>query len=149
MTAIHSDEDCHPSRGHAASGRAAERGFTLVELMIVVAVVAILAAIAVPSYEYAMIKARRSAAQGCLTEEAQRMERFYTVNMSYASAPGPTCGNDITPHYTISFVGTPDASGYVLQIEPLGRQATAETMCGTMTMDQTGKKTGATSDCWK
>lgn len=127
----------------------AEQGFTLVELMIVVAVVAILAAIAVPSYEYAMIKARRSAAQGCLTEEAQRMERYYTVNMSYKSAPAPTCGSDVSPHYKISFVGTPDASGYTLQIDPLGRQATVETMCGSMTMDHTGRKIGATADCWK
>jgi type IV pilus assembly protein PilE len=128
---------------------AAQRGFTLIELMIAASVVAILAAIAIPSYEYAMIKARRTAAQGCLTEEAQRMERYYTVNMSYKNAPAPTCGNDVTPHYKISFSGTPDASGYVLQIEPLGRQATAETMCGSMTMDQTGKKTGTTSACWK
>jgi len=139
----------HSGGGVSAGASAAERGFTLIELMIVVVVVAILAAIAVPSYQYAMIKARRSAGQGCLTEEAQRMERYYTVNMSYTNAPGPTCGNDVTPHYKISFSGTPDASGYVLQIEPLGRQATAETMCGTMTMDQTGKKTGATADCWK
>lgn len=129
--------------------RSAERGFTLIELMIAAAAVAILAAIAIPSYEYAMIKARRSAGQGCLTEEAQRMERYYTVNMSYKDAPAPTCGNDVSPHYKISFVGTPDASGYVLQIEPLGRQASAETSCGSMTMDQTGLKTGATSDCWK
>jgi type IV pilus assembly protein PilE len=145
---MHSDEYKNPSRARAASGSAAGQGFTLIELIVVVAVVAILAAIAIPGYEYAMVKARRGAAKGCLTEQAQRMERHYTVNMTYANAPAPSCGADAAPYYQIAFSGVPDASGYVLEITPQGRQATGDTMCGTMTMDQTGKKTGLTSDCW-
>jgi len=145
---MHSDEHKNPSRAYVAIGSAAERGFTLIELIVVVAVVAILAAIAIPGYEYAMVKARRGAAKGCLTEQAQRMERYYTVNMSYANAPAPSCGADAAPYYQIAFSGTPDASSYVLQITPQGRQATGDTTCGTMTLDQTGKKTGLTSDCW-
>lgn len=118
------------------------------ELMMVVAVVAILASIAIPSYEFAIVKARRGAAKGCLTEQAQRMERYYTVSMTYANAPVPTCDAAVLPHYNIAFSGVPNASGYVLKMDPQGRQAAKDKVCGSITIDQTGKKTGLTSDCW-
>jgi type IV pilus assembly protein PilE len=123
-------------------------GFTLIELMMVVVVVAILAAIAVPSYQYATIKARRTAAQGCLTEVAQSLERYYTTHMTYKGAPAPTCEAGVSEHYAIGYAGTPDSS-YTLQVVPQGLQATAETKCGTMSIDHTGRKTGATAECWK
>ena len=65
------------------------QGFTLIELMVVVAIVAILATIAVASYEYAVTKSRRSAAANCLQERAQFMERYYTTNLTYVGAPSP------------------------------------------------------------
>lgn len=126
-----------------------EQGFTLIELVIVVAIVAILTVTAMASYEFVMVRARTSAAQGCLTERAQYMERFYTTAMTYKGAAAPACSDDVSPHYAIGFAEDPTASTYTLQIVPQGRQAKAESRCGTMTIDQTGKKTGATDSCWK
>lgn len=127
------------------------QGFTLIELLIVVAIVAILTVTAIASYEFAMVKARTSAAKGCLTERAQYMERFYTTAMTYKGAALPTCSDDVSPFYTIGYADgeEPSDSTYALEIVPQGSQARAETKCGTMTIDQTGKKTGATDDCWK
>ncbi|WP_439844578.1 type IV pilin protein, partial [Aeromonas veronii] len=60
-----------------------ERGFTLIELMIVVAVVAILAAIAYPSYNNYMAAAKRAEAKAVLLEAAQYLEREFTANGNY------------------------------------------------------------------
>src|SRR3546814_7599636 len=65
------------------------RGFTLIELMVVVAIIAILASIAYPAYTDYIVKTRRSAGAACLLEQAQFMERYYTTNMGYSSAALP------------------------------------------------------------
>ena len=124
-------------------------GFTLIELLVTCACVAILAAIAVTSYEFAVIKTRRGAAQACLTDSAQFMERWYTTHLTYAGAPDPSCGSEVGTHYAIAFAGTPDGTSYTLQIAPQGRQAEVETKCGTMTLNQAGQKSAATAECWK
>ncbi len=129
--------------------RHAGQGFTLIELLIVVAIVAILTVTAIASYEFAMVRARTSAAKGCLTERAQYMERFYTTAMTYEGAAAPACSDDVSPFYTIGYAADPTASTYTLQIVPQGRQAEADTKCGTMTIDQTGKKTATKDGCWK
>lgn len=138
-----------PSRTRRRTGITHVSGFTLIELMITCACIAILAAIAVASYEFAVVKTRRGAAQACLTESAQFMERWYTTRLTYAGAPAPSCGSEVGPHYAISFVGTPDGTSYTLQVAPQGRQAEVETKCGTMTLNQTGQKSAATTECWK
>lgn len=67
-----------------------ERGFTLIELMIVVAIIGIIAAIAYPSYMDQVQSTRRADAQGALVTFANAMERFYTQNNSYIGADGGT-----------------------------------------------------------
>ena len=130
----------------------AMRGFTLIELLIAIVVVGILMSIAVAGYGTAMQKTRRGAAQACLMEAAQFMERFRTTNMTYAgAAPDPQCANDLAGFYTFGFNGTPDADEFEIQAVPQGSQAD-DTQCGTLSLDQAGTK-GATGTagpvgCW-
>ena len=125
---------------------ATARGFTLIELMIVVAVIAILAVIAVSSYDFAVIKSRRGAAKGCVQEGEQYMERFYTTHLTYAGAVLPGCSSDVTPFYTVGFSGTPDTTTYTVQAIPTARQNDGK--CGTLSVNQAGAKTPTTDGCW-
>lgn len=122
------------------------RGFTLIELMIVVSIVGVLAAIAYPAYTGHVLKSRRAVAQSCLLELGQFMERYYTTNMSYASASLPACSIDVTGFYTFSFSGTPDASTFTVQATRTGAQANDS--CGTLTLNQAGTRGAAAADCW-
>ena len=139
-------------------------GFTLIELMIVVAVIAILAAIAIPSYTSYITRTHRVAAEGCLSEMSNYMERFYTSNLSYnpsspAAAPslaGFDCESPAQTgqNYSYGFkTGEPTQSTFVIQAIPQNAQATRDASCGTLSIDQTGARmvsgTAAVSDCWR
>ena len=142
---------------YAAPSRLRRRtaaGFTLIELMIAVAVVAILASIAYPSYQEQVRKSRRAQAKADLVELTQLAERFRTVNNTYAGfdATGAFFGNSPrtgTAYYTL-VMGDETASAFTLTATPTGAQATDR--CGTLTINQASVKTESGSadysDCW-
>lgn len=134
-------------------------GFTLIELMIVVAIIAILAAIAYPSYVQHVVKTRRAAAEACLLETAQFMERYYTTKLTYVGAalPAQNCASDLTAHYAFAIKGAPaapTARTYSVQASPAtgSQQDNKDTKCKVLGLDQTGTKsitgTGTVGDCW-
>ncbi|WP_434027686.1 type IV pilin protein [[Pseudomonas] boreopolis] len=128
-------------------------GFTLIELMIVVAVVAILAAVAYPSYQEYVRKARRGQAKADLVEYAQRAERYHTVNNTYVGFTLPSLQSPreagATARYTLALNPAPTQSTFTIVATATGAQATDK--CGNLSLDQAGRKgnsQGSLADCW-
>ena len=127
-----------------------QKGFTLIELMIAVAIIAILGAVAMPSYQNYVMQANRAAAKTILHENAQFLEQFYTTNNLYTGAVLPFLQSPRTgavAHYNVSLQAVAAAT-YTLQAVPVGMMA-ADT-CGALTLTNTGVR-GAGGDvatCW-
>ena len=135
------------------AGSTKPKGFTLIELMIVVAVIGILASIALPSYNESVRKSRRAQAKADMVELAQMAERSFTVNNNYTSlAVGNLSQSPRTPataRYNLAYAPTADGR-FVITATPIGAQA--QDRCGTLTLNQAGVRgrSGAAplDECW-
>lgn len=133
-------------------GRRCSKGFTLIELMITVAVVAILASIAYPSYQNAMAKNRRATAQAYLADVAQREQQYLLDNRAYTDStanlrlPVPP---DVSRYYTIEITAaasTPPA--FTATATPVGTQVSDGTLRITATGQKTRSLPGGTTVSW-
>jgi type IV pilus assembly protein PilE len=122
------------------------KGFSLIELIIVIAILGILVAIAVPQYNQYRRSSNRAEARATLVEAAQTAERFFVRNYTYVGAAG---GGNIpaqSPHslYAIDF-NAPNATTFTITATPQGGQA-GDTDCSPLTINHLGAKLPAA--CW-
>ena len=142
--------------------KATSRGFTMVELVVTMVVVAILAAIAIPGYTSYMRKARRTDAKAALLGLAALEERYYSTSNAYTALPtdlgftGTTWPQTVGSGYYTVTVSPPTAATttavatYLITANATGSQA-ADTNCATYSINQAGVRlatTNADGQCW-
>jgi len=145
--------------------RNTQRGFSLIELMIVVAIVAIISAIAYPSYERYVIKTKRSIAQNSLLQVADRQQQFFMDNKLFAADitdlgfpadphvvdddGATTVASDEDAVYSLSLSNV-TATTWTATATPLHGQLSRDTYCGNLTITHAGAKgkSGASDKCW-
>jgi type IV pilus assembly protein PilE len=145
--------------------RAAQRGVTLLELMIVVAIITIIASFAYPSYTRYVVETKRTAATTVLLQVADRQQQFFMDNKRYAAdmtdlgfpadpyfvsddgMPADAADADVVYTLTLANVA---ATTYTANAAPLGKQLERDLDCGTLSLNQAGARSasGGADDCW-
>jgi type IV pilus assembly protein PilE len=133
--------------------RSGQRGVTLIELMIVVVILSIIAAIAIPSYRQQVLRSNRSDAKVALMQTVQNLERCFTVSSTYTGCVALPAASP-EGLYTVT-AGDDDEditdTNYLLTATPQAGQAD-DTACGNFTIDETNDRgisgTGTEDECW-
>lgn len=146
----------HDSHFVMRTGKIKPCGFSLIELMIVIVIISILAAIAFPSYQSSIRKSKRTAAKAALLDLASREEKYYSLNNTYASLTTLGMSSSIKDGggntlYSLSVgdITTPanaPTTNFVGTATPSGDQA--NDTCGTYTLNSLGQQTPTTAGCW-
>lgn len=147
------------NKNHHVKVRCNQSGFTLLEVMIVCVVIAILAAIAFPSYQDSLRKSRRAEAKAAITRTLQAQERWFTANntyVAYASAGTPPTNSGMD-----GYSSTNTGTRYTINAQACGGGLTiaqcvtvsaaptaADPTCGTLSMTSQGARSPATAGCW-
>jgi type IV pilus assembly protein PilE len=125
------------------------KGFTLLELMIIVVVIGILSAVAYPSYRTSILKSHRSDAIATLSQDQAIVERCYAQTFSYTgNCPSlPAFPQTSSQGYYSITIANQTATTYTLTATAIGRQV-LDTTCATMSVDQANQKRATNPTCW-